>query len=238
MTAEPYYSSGKHGYMKYASDSFPQFTFEQIKPFIPAQVKSVIELGAGMGRFSGPLVDHYAQVDIVEPAPAYVEELKSRFSERRGVEIFQADSSEYISTNRSRAARDSAVFCFHLLHHLTHEQRNEIYRFIRTTGALGVFVEPNPINPLILIQVLTQPDMKFSEEQQYLKLGKIKYAQELAAQGLCMESYRRICLLPPFLANRLLEKGHLTLVAGAEKLRAVFSLFCSYQVIVCRSAAH
>ena len=223
--------------MKYATDGFPQFTFEQLKPLISTKIDSVIELGAGMGRFSSPLIDCYPQVDLVEPSLPYAEDLRRRFSNRKEIQIYQVDSSQYISANGSRANKHTAIFCFHLMHHLTLEQRNEIYTFIKNSGALGVFVEPNPLNPLILIQVLTQPDMKFSEEQQYLQLGRSKYSKELAAQGLKMEAYQRICLLPPFLSDRLLEKGRQSLVNGAEKFRALLPLFCSYQVIVCRSAA-
>jgi hypothetical protein len=233
VESDTYYLAGKHGYMKYANDRYPHFVFQQIAQFIPKELRTAVELGAGMGRFSVPLAEHFESVDLVEPAESYADELTEKFAAYPSVSVHRLTSSEYLRQVPLGQSSAPAIFCFHVLHHLTLEQRIEIYQSIVRMGAVGFFIEPNPINPLILIQVLTHPDMSFAEEKQYLQLGRGAYRRELSKQGLAILHYRRFCLLPPFLADFLFQHKGGSLVSAAEIACRLFPLLCSYQFVMC-----
>ena len=68
---------------------------------------------------------------------------------------------------------------------------------MRIAKAAAVFLEPNPWNPLIILQLLLYPDMRMENEWQYLKLTKRRLSQELNDCGLTLTQYGRLCLLPP-----------------------------------------
>jgi len=108
--------------------------------------------------------------------------------------------------HNNRQMEPAIIFCFHLLHHLNQEQRNSLYSFIKESNSIAVFVEPNPYNPLLILQILLEKDMSFKEEAQYLVLTKNRYIKELVEQQLRLLSYSRICVLPPFVLDKFLKK--------------------------------
>jgi hypothetical protein len=227
---EKYYAENKHGYMRYESDRFAKYIYSLIQTKDFTNFLNAIEFGAGMGRFSAPLMADFAQVTLVEPTPAYAAILKESFPDAR-VRIFQGTFQEFIE-NES-VEKNTLVFCFHLLHHLSPKERGCLYEFIRNLQAKAVFVEPNPFNPLILIQVLIHPDMSMAEEYQYLLLTRRRYRQELSKHGLRLASYKRICTLPPFLMGFLLKRIPAKTLRRFEFL-AQYIPFCgSYQIIIC-----
>jgi len=227
MTADNYYGTGKHSYMHYKSDRFANFVFSLIPCLWPKDAHA-IELGAGMGRFSTPLMDAFPKVTLVEPVVSYAELLLQKFSNRENVAIVPASAHSFLAT----CERDPRVvlFCFHLLHHLTAAERAELYVFVRESRCLGVLVEPNPANPLLLLQVMVTRDMRWREEAQYLRLGRKSYRRELYQHGLALLHYHRICCIPPVLARNLLNVLPPFLLSQFEVVSSLLPFVPSYQL--------
>lgn len=227
---ENYYAENKHGYMRYENNRFSKYVYSLIKTKDFTNFSNAIEFGAGMGRFSAPLIADFRRVTLVEPTPAYAAILKESFQDAH-VQIFQGTLREFIENETEE--KNTIVFCFHLLHHLNPKERGCLYKFIHTQQAKAVFVEPNPFNPLILIQILMHPDMSMAEEYQYLLLTRRRYRQELAKHGLRLALHKRICTLPPFSMGFLLKRVPVKILRRLEFL-AQYIPFCgSYQMIVC-----
>ena len=213
-----YFDTGHHGYMEKRSADFARFVMNRVWRPELASYTTCIELGAGIGRFTPPLVERFRRVYLIEPAPAYAEVLGERFASDR-VSV-SADSAEQFL---DRWPEDEPVLlaAFHLLHHLTHAQRQHIYTFLKRTRSRGVFVEPNPWNPLILLQILLTPGMRFAEERQYLRLTRSRLSGELNDAGLAMEHYRRIVSLPPGVTDLLVHRRLDTVLRLCEGLTAI-----------------
>jgi len=225
-----YFSGNKHKYMKGSSQFFADYIFSLIKDRSFSNYDTVIELGAGMGRFSTSLFKNFSNVILVEPTGSYSDILTNLFPEAN-LQVVNAKAEKFLSDYTTDKA--IIIFCFHLMHHLTYEQRKEIYRFVKRTGSKCVMVEPNPFNPLVFLQILFHPDMSFPEEKRYLSLTRRKYKEEFVKNGLVMSSFRRICFFPPFVTAILLEKIAWKAVYSLEALSRAFPFISSYQLIIC-----
>jgi len=226
MSPEDYFASGKHSYMSTRGEPFAERVYELSVHERCRQYTTAVELGAGTGRFSGPLVRRFERVFLVEPATEYARELEVHFPQEHVSVV--ADTAEAFLGN-CPAAGPVLLCCFHLLHHLDRDQRARIYGFLCSTGSRGIFVDPNPWNPLIPIQIMVTPDMSFSEERRYLKLTPSFLRREFAQFGLEVVRFKRILAVPPFLADRFLRKGLQSLVTAAEVV-ARLPFMASYQV--------
>ncbi len=227
---QEYYGENKHTYLRYNNDQFSKYIYSLIRQENFDELSNCIEFGSGMGRFSFPLVANFTKVTLVEPTPAYVAILRDSFFQD-DVQIFQGTVQEFIDSEVIEP--NPLVFCFHLLHHLSPEERGYLYDFIRNKQGKAVFVEQNPFNPLILLQILIHPDMSLAEEQQYLLLTPSRYRRELSQHGLRLVSYRRICPFPPFFMNFILNKVGHKILTQLEFIARYFPFCASYQVLIC-----
>ncbi len=219
-----YFDTGHHGYMEKRSADFARFVVDRIWQPELDSYNTCIELGAGIGRFTPPLVERFDRVCLIEPANAYAKVLEERFASARVT--VSSDSAEQFLEDWPQ---DEPVLltAFHLLHHLTLEQRQSIYAFLIRTRSHGVFVEPNPWNPLILLQVLVTPGMNFDEERQYLQLTRARMVDEIQTVGLMMQHYRKIVALPPGVTDICLSRKRDNMLRLAEGL-TVFPCAASY----------
>lgn len=211
--------------MEKRSEAFARFVVSRLGQRELGSHQTCIELGAGTGRFTPPLIQRFERVYLVEPAPAYAKVLDERFSSER-VTVVAGTAEQFLE---EWPDSDSVVLCaFHLLHHLRIDQRQSIYRFLKRTRSPGIFVEPNPWNPLILLKILFSPNMRFAEERQYLRLTRSRLAAELNDAGLAMEHYERIVALPPGITDMLLRR----------KLDSVLRLCEGLTMIPCAASYH
>jgi len=225
-----YFDTGHHAYMEMRSDDFARFVMDRVWLSELEKYNTCIELGAGTGRFTPPLIERFDQVHLIEPAPAYAKALDARFASEN---VTVSDDSAEQFLDEWPEEEPVLLTAFHLLHHLTFEQRQHIYAFLKRTQSRGVFVEPNPWNPLILAQVLLTPGMSFAEEKQYLQLRRARLAAELSAASLEMKYYRRIVALPPGITDALLHRGVTGLLSACEALTAIpcASSYHSFHVV-------
>jgi hypothetical protein len=163
-----------------------------------------------MGRFSFRLVEQYPSVYLIEPARAFSAALRELFPQQH-VHIADSTAEDYFA--RNPVPPNAIFYCFHLLHHLSREQRSSLFRLISAARASAVFVDPNPWNPLLLVQPFFDRGMRFREEMQYLLLTRRRLGRELAQGGLRVEHHAALCLLPPFAARKVLARP-----GGQERL--------------------
>jgi hypothetical protein len=223
-----YYGRNKHRYLQYEDDLFANYIYSLIFDNSFLKYDNAIEIGAGMGRFSAPIVKQFVKTTIVEPVKDYTDVLRQKFAKEQ-IMIINSSAEDFLSKQLSPPP--SVVFCFHLMHHLTYKQRQLIYQFVKRTGSKGVLVEPNPFNPLILLQTLLNPDMSIPEEIQYLRLTPKRYKKEIERNKLSLTSYKRICIFPPFVINSLLNKFSNHFPTPFEVLNYIVPFMGAYQMI-------
>jgi hypothetical protein len=226
--------------------TFSEYIFSLIDRIVSDDFKkynNAFELGAGMGRFSFLLVNNFPRIWLIEPSKAYALTIKKLFSNdcsannvnhRGTVTIVNSTMEEFLKKND--IPERSIFFCFHLLHHLSYGQRKELYSCLAKTDAPTVFVEPNPWNPLIILQLMLYKDMRLKDEFQYLTFTKKKLSREFNMFGLTVETYDRLCFLPPPITKAILKLSFLKKpLLFFEKFRHVFPLLGSYQMFYCKS---
>ena len=223
-----YYDRDKHEYMQYSDDRFADYIYSLIADDSFLNYGTAIEFGAGMGRFSASVIKHFSKTTLVEPVSAYTDILKKKFPENH-VRIFNCSVEKFLSTQASYSP--ALVFCFHLMHHLTYEQRKILYHHIKKSGSKCVLVEPNPLNPLILLQILLHPDMSLSEEIQYLSLSYHRYKKEIENSGLALTSFKRLCFFPPAITNIMDKRMPKRFITSFERLNTIFPFMSSYQLL-------
>jgi ubiquinone/menaquinone biosynthesis C-methylase UbiE len=108
---------------------------------------TVLEVGCGMGHFTGELARSGAEIVAVDVSPELLEIARAKYSATNiRYEIQNAYALTY-----SDATFDSVVGSS-VLHHLEIEEAlREIYRVLKPRGTI-YFTEPNMLNPQIAIQ--------------------------------------------------------------------------------------
>jgi SAM-dependent methyltransferase len=227
-----YYESDKHSYMTYKENKLNEYVFNLIRKEIGVLAEKVIEVGAGTGRFSNALVESYKSAVLIERAGDYAQKLKALFP-LENVSVIEGDFEDYFDKESGCGATD--LYCFHVLHHLSREQRKKLYEIIHSRKLRAIFIEPNPFNPALLVQIAITKDMSFKEEWQYLYLTKRRYIKELNEAGLSLEFHNYLCCLPPQLLNMILgwDAGSVRrALPFLEKISTTFVFPASYQFLV------
>jgi len=129
---------------------------------------TVIEMGAGFGRYTNLLRQLGLRVIACEPDPAMLAELSNRFSDDDGVTAVPLA----IEALEQSDFEDIKGLCgFHVLHHLTPAMLHTLAEQLSKAFArhpdfrCWFFLEPNHYNPLYVVQTLIDPAMSFSEER-------------------------------------------------------------------------
>ena len=229
------YFGQRHGYMYYRGGAFSEFILSVIKRLTGRDFEdldTVYELGAGMGRFSHAFVNRFRNVYLIEPSHAYADVLREVFPQANSI-VRESSSEQFFEEDRTADGK-AACFCFHVLHHLTFDQRRSIFDSIHKLKIEAVFVDPNPLNPLIPFQVLLHPAMKWAEERGYLKLRRRVLLNELAQAGLSCTQHFYLCFLPPGIANFALKLKLAKLLLKIEAFSNLLPFFAAYQMVYCK----
>ena len=123
----------------------------------------VLEIGAGSGRYTRLLLDLGIRVIAAEPDDSLRAKLAATASDSCVV-VPDAVGKSTISETVV------AVVGFHILHHLDTAVLNELEVQIataenRSSWRGAAFLEPNPLNPLFMVQVICSPSIRMSEER-------------------------------------------------------------------------
>jgi hypothetical protein len=238
MENNDYFSQDTHKYMYCTDGIYSEFIFSLIKKTIPVDFKKyqhAFEMGAGMGRFSFALVNNFPRVSLIEPSASYTAVLGELFKQEQ-VTIVTSTLEDFFEKN---IIPDKSIFFnFHLLHHLTFEQRRDYFTCLRKVKAPALFIEPNPFNPLIILQLMLYPDMRMKDEWQYLTLTRKRLTREFNACGLELAAYKRLCFLPPPLTKLALKQSYFTKpLLALDGLNAALPFLSSYHLFYCKSAS-
>jgi len=226
-----YFAVNKHKYMFYPDSLFSEYIYLLITQAISDDFNgctTALELGAGMGRFSLPIVKKFQNVYLIEPLDSYASKLEE-FFKKKHVSIFTMTAKDFFKKNL--IPENSVCFGFHLLHHLSPAQRKNVFEYVKKTGSKAVFVEPNPWNPLIILQVILNPNMTFKEEIEYLKLTKKRLLREFKSCGLFKMRHFNICFFPPSITNLILHSFLKKWLPFFEKFSNLLPFLGSYQLI-------
>jgi SAM-dependent methyltransferase len=165
-----YRNATSHNYMrKWDHDRHHMLIGQAVlRKFDLAAGDTVIEVGAGFGRYTSLLRDLGLRVISCEPDPAMFAELASHFSNDDGVETIPVGVEALDGANFHSA---KALCGFHVLHHLTPTMLETLAEQLETAFTQHTafqswfFLEPNHFNPLFVLQTLIDPAMSFSEER-------------------------------------------------------------------------
>jgi len=166
----------------------------------------VLELGAGFGRFTFPLLERCGSVTALDLSARALETLDSTRA-ARGIPAERcrthAGDLERVEPRELGEPFDFVVGFF-LLHHLADIARalQHARRFAAPGGVL-VFLEPNRLNPLFLAQVAICPDMTWREERGMFRLSPRGVRTALRGAGLDCLDTERFGFFPPQVVNRL-----------------------------------
>ncbi len=229
MENSTYFAHDTHKYMYCTDGVFSEYVFSLIKTIVPdnfSRYEQVYEMGAGMGRFSFALVKNFPRVSLIEPSASYARVLKQLFDAQQ-VSIMNMTMEEFFK--KTVIAPHAIFFNFHLLHHLSPAQRTEYFSYLSRARVPAVFLEPNPWNPLIVFQLIINPDMRMKNEWQYLTLTRKQLSREFHAAGLSVAAYGKLCQVPPPITKRALKlavcKRSLLFLEHSKHLLPFFSSY-------------
>lgn len=190
----------------------------------------ILELGAGMGRFSLPLAERGFEVVATDLSPDLLAELR-RFDTRGQVTALEADA---FLVDQVAPGPFDAVLGFFFLHHLENLQGlfAACARVLRP-GGVAAFCEPSGLFAPYYLQIALTPGMSLEGEKGMTAMRPGPLEAAARAAGLAVLPTRRYGLFPPAIANRAagrgLEKLLETLSPAWAPLRA-FQVFAARRV--------
>jgi hypothetical protein len=229
-----YFETQTHDYLELSWDELSNYIFKNLdfKSFYKGN-HNAIELGPGSGRFTQPLIDYFKHVTLVEPSKYFCTILEDKFT-TKGINVSNESLESYLDRLKksSNNSENVSIFGFHLLHHLNQKERKALYSFIRDSNSVCFLVDPYYLNPLILLQILITPQMKFKEEYQYLKINKRSLKRDIAPFRLKLLSYRPIVPVAPFLMQKLLQNKRFATITILERIVSLFPFLFSYHAYI------
>jgi SAM-dependent methyltransferase len=182
----------------------------------------VLEVGAGFGRFTFPLLPHCGELVALDLSPRVLDSL-ARSRAARGIPPERC-RTHVANLDDPEAALPEGPFDvvvgFFLLHHLP-DFAHSIRRLtgVLTPGGRMAFVEPNRRNPLFLAQVAACPDMTWREEKGMFTLSARGVESGFGRARLGVLPTQRFGFFPPQVVNRLPRARRLE--ERLESLRAL-----------------
>ncbi|MBW2724679.1 MAG: methyltransferase domain-containing protein [Deltaproteobacteria bacterium] len=166
----------------------------------------VLEVGAGFGRFTFPLLERCGSVVCVDLSEVTL----ARLEEERDARGIPVETCSVHAANLDELTPDSLgerftwIVGFFLLHHLS-DYSASIDRMTSLMAPEGkmAFVEPNRRNPLFLLQVMACPDMTWKEEKGMFSLSRKGVEAAYRDAGLEDLDSHSFGFFPPQIFNRL-----------------------------------
>lgn len=165
----------------------------------------VLEVGAGFGRFTFPLLSHCGAILAVDLSAKALNRLEVARGEREIPEARCRTLCGDLDTLDVEALGGPFDFVvgFFLLHHL-HDFATSIAGLAKllAPGGRMAFIEPNRRNPAFLAQVACCADMTWAEEKGMFRLSRAKVERAYRASGLTPLARNAFGFFPPQLFNR------------------------------------
>jgi SAM-dependent methyltransferase len=202
-----FYAGGEHAHLQVQEDDryAAKLAAELVRRSGLRPTHRVLEVGAGFGRFSFPLLEHCGSLVALDLSARALADLE-RMREARGVaeERCQTQCADATSFEPDAGAQPfDRIVGFFILHHLPDVlgALNNLARLLAPGGSM-VFLEPNRRNPLFVLQVLACPDMSWREEKGMFLLSPAAVQTALRESGLAPLEIETLGFFPPQLYNR------------------------------------
>ena len=163
----------------------------------------VLEVGAGMGRYTIPLLERGYNVEALDLSSVLLERLAQYNTEhdpgRPAPPSHAADIADPPAELRRRFDAAIGFFTLHHLHDLEACFRG--IRLVLRPGGRVVFLEPNPLNPLFYVQIVVTPGMTWSGDGGIVRMRPKTVFGALSSAGFARFRLERFGFFPPFLAE-------------------------------------
>ncbi|MDP2208990.1 MAG: class I SAM-dependent methyltransferase [Bacteroidota bacterium] len=156
--------------------------------------RTVLEIGAGAGRFSLHLLPHCRKLVALDSSISLLKILEN--NHMPNLEIICAD---VFDIPEILYLKNIDMVCgFFILHHLPkHENLFSIlHKMLKPAGSIA-FIEPNRINPLFLLQVMVSPEMSWKAEKGMFTFSISKTKNILEQAGFVNIKLKYFGLFPP-----------------------------------------
>ncbi len=155
----------------------------------------VIEIGAGMGRFTCLFEGAGVEAVATDISPELIDELKARFPSIRAV-VAEADDLP------ADLGPFDAVVGFFVLHHLPDlKMAFQSFRRLLKPGGVVAFCEPQAFYFPYYLQILLTPRMRWSVERGTTNMREGVLSPIMQSAGFTNLSYRYYGNFPPSLYN-------------------------------------
>jgi len=221
-----YSNSAAHSYLdSRIDDQHHRWLLESVLSLFGAcRGDTMVEIGAGSGRYTEMLLDAGYRVSAYEPDHHLSEKLRERLGERDGLELSNKSIRDLLNAD----VRAEIVCGFHVLHHLNKEHLQMLAGAIskirkRSPRFKGCFfIEPNPLNVLYPLQYLLTPGIKFNEERGMWRLG---YQMLKTLEDGKSEVLGTVGMFPPRRIVSILPAGIAKLGTTIRKGRSLLSIY-------------
>jgi SAM-dependent methyltransferase len=185
----------------------------------------VLEIGAGMGRYTLLLAGKGLSLEGMDLSPVLLERLRTYDGGEHPMPLHAFDVAE---PPEELKGRFDAVIGFFTLHHL--HNLEACYRGMATLLSLGgrvAFLEPNAWNPLYYLQITFTPGMSWEGDRGMLDMRRGPVFRAMEAAGFSGLALERFGFFPPFLSNSRTGRKLESLLERIPLLRPVlpFQLF-------------
>lgn len=159
----------------------------------------VLELGCGMGRFTGTLLARGYTVTALDLSEFLIARLQEAYGSTGRLTAIAGRSEDAASLVEGGF---DAVVGFFFLHHLQPlaPTFDAIRKVLRPGGQIA-FCEPNAFNPLVYLQVTFTPRMSWKGEPSIPLMRPSVIGPLLAERGFSSFTSNRYGMLPPRIAN-------------------------------------
>jgi SAM-dependent methyltransferase len=171
----------------------------------------LLEVGAGLGRYTLPLLAQGFAVTAVDLSPVLLERLRleATMGDLKTVACDIAEVAEHVGERFTQAV---GFFTLHHMHDLDLVMRGLAQ--VLAPGARVAFCEPNAYNPLFYAQILLTPGMTWRGDGGVARMRPGVVLGALERAGFTELGVERFGVFPPFVANTRLG-GRLELAIDA-----------------------
>jgi len=203
-----FYETGAHAHLQsQVGDAYAERLAGRLAQALDMKAGDrVLEVGAGFGRFTFPLLSHCASVVALDLSARTLASL-ARARDERGIPEASCrpvcGDVDVLDAVAVGAPFDHVVGFF-FLHHLVDAAATlrRLARWVAPGGGVA-FVEPNRRNPLFAAQVLFCRDMSWREERGMFRLSRAAVEASYRAAGLGDVRAEAFGFFPPQIVNRL-----------------------------------
>ena len=211
-----YYDAEKHTHLSFKPNSTyaKSLTNHMANGLSLTNSDTVLDIGAGAGRFTLHLAPYCKKVVALDTSPALLKALERERMPSTNLDIACASVFD-LPLDFGHASFD-AVSGFFVLHHIPDHMKlfELIHQTLKSGGRLG-FLEPNRLNPLFLLQVMFSREMNWEAEKGMFTFSASRTKKILQTLGFVNISVKRFGFFPPQLLDNV--PGLPTIQKGLEK---------------------